>query len=616
MSFITPNFSGTLPGLLEDRASETPNGVAHWGTDHQGVWRATTWAEYRSKAARLALALRRLGIERGDRVAIMAPPCPAWDVAQLAVLACGAVVVGVDPHESAEAVADILANNHICALIVKDPGMCAKWEGCLQYEPRLLLSMESAGETHTKADKLHFIQDLLSTVSAGQLDQWNLAESDDPAVIVFTSGTTGAPKGILYTHRQICLACRSITAAFHDIGEGSHLVCWLPLSNLFQRMINFSAIVRGASSFFVEDPHQVMNYLGEINPCLFIGVPRFFEKLYTAMLENVARNPRWRRAVVEWSLSFGEHCARTSREGRGLSIFARLVHPLVDKLVLSRFRGILGNNLRYLISGSAPMPPWLLERFHGMGLLILEAYGLSENVIPISANRLDAFKFGTVGKVMDGNEVILSEDGELLVRGPGVFAGYLDDPSRAMFSNGYLASGDYAEIDSEGYVRLTGRKSDIFKTSTGRRVAPAQIEALLLSIPYVETATVFGAGRKFLVALLCLSRAVLESRAKSFGIQVPGDADMFSGEIVRMVVRDVACAVEPLAKHQRPAGIILSGNPLTITGGELTANLKMRRKTIEGNYKSYIDGLYARLEHPESMETVMIESSAIALCSL
>jgi long-chain acyl-CoA synthetase len=409
-------------------------------------------------------------------------------------------------------------------------------------------------------------------------------------LIVFTSGTTGEPKGIAYTHRQTCGAVASILRAFPDIEPGSRLACWLPLANLFQRMINLCAIGRSAQTFYVEDPKSVMQHVPRIAPHLFIGVPRFYEKLYAGIQSAIDAGPDWRRRLADWAISAGDRDARARRGSARLGAGGRIAAAVAERLVLRPLRRrIMGGNLRFFISGSAPMPVWLLERFHAFGFPILEAYGLSESIVPVAANRPENFRFGTVGLPLASTEVRLADDGELLLRGPGVFRAYLGDAVERVDADGFLASGDYATIDGDGFITLTGRKSDLFKTSTGRRIAPAGIEGQLRRIPYVEHAIVFGANRPVVVALLVVS-------AEALGTRLDGRSMIQETTGCAAAVReDIAAAVTELASWQRPAGIVLITHPLSIDDGFLTPNLKLRRSRIEQAFAGHLDALYEML---------------------
>jgi long-chain acyl-CoA synthetase len=600
----------TIPGLLAVRVEKSPEAVAHWTMDAAGKWTPTTWREYWGNAARLAAGLQELGLEECMKVGIMAHTSQIWEFMQMAVLMSGGVVVGIDPHDRSENIHQIASCSHLAGMIVEGPDLLSKMTEEVRRKLNFVVSLSGA-VTGQGGGKTSTLQDLYGN---GSIKEQDVRDAVDrlaacPATIIFTSGTTGAPKGIMYTHEQVILACTSILEAFDDIKAESNLVCWLPLSNLFQRMVNLCGISRGAATYFVENPREVVKHLPSINPHVFIGVPRFFEKLRQGIIDGVKQKPTWVQSTIELGIKIGDKRARALREQKTPDLPTRICHGIVEPLLLKRLRGILGENLKYMVSGSAPMPQWLLEWFHALGVVILEAYGISENIIPIAANRLSQFKFGSVGKTLSGNEVVIAEDGELLVKGKGVFSGYYGDDSKqeALLSDGYLATGDYAKVDEKGFLSLVGRKSDIFKTSTGRRIAPVAIENCLLKIPYVESAVVFGAGKKFLIAILSVSLPALRESCSEYSPAISEEKFDIPEELYERIRMDVLRETAPLPQYQRPVGLLLTPEAFTVDAGELTSNLKVRRKNIELKYREYIDKMYALLEESkEPADMVMI----------
>ncbi|MDD2336993.1 MAG: AMP-binding protein, partial [Geobacteraceae bacterium] len=440
--------------------------------------------------------------------------------------------------------------------------------------------------------------ELSDSVSKRLDDSVIKAQSIDPATIVFTSGTTGAPKGVLYTHEQVVLACSSILNTFDDINIDSNLVCWLPLSNLFQRIVNICAISSGASTYFIENPRDLIPQLTVINPHLLIGVPRFFEKVHEGITAEIRKKTFLVRKVIDWAISVGADNACALRMMQELGFLKRICYRVADFLILNRIRSIVGKKLKFFVSGSAPMPIWLLEWFHAIGIVVLEAYGTTENIIPIAMNRPHSFKFGTVGTTLPGNEVVIAEDGELLVKGKGVFHGYHQEETQnsPLLTNGYLATGDYAEIERDGFITLKGRKSEIFKTSTGHRIAPVGIESCLRRIAYVENAVVFGAGRKFPIALVSIAIDALPRYFQAVEPLSGKDGPKLHPNFLDSIRTDLEEELAPLPQHQRPAGIVITTDPFTIAGGELTANLKLRRKNVEQKYQVYLERMYREME--------------------
>lgn len=583
-----PINADTLPSLLAERAQGTPASPAQWALGQNGAWRATSWRDYFNAASRAASLLRGLGLKPGDHIGIMAPSRVEWDIAQMGALAAGATVVGIDMHEHDARLAEMLDMTHLTALVVSEESVLARLPVATRHRLRFVISLApvagASGAVHWDT--------LMERAFAGA--EWvNHASPDDHALIVFTSGTTGAPKAIAYTHRQVCLACDAILEAFSDIEAGSRLACWLPLSNLFQRMINFCAIARGGETYYVADPRDIMRHVPRIAPQVFLAVPRFYEKFHAGIQERVQSGPRWRRRLFDMAMDNARTLAVARHTGSRRSLLRRLTHALLDALVLRRVRAVLGGHIRFLVSGSAPMPNWLLENFDALGMPVYEAYGMSENIVPISANRPGAVKPGSVGKPLRHNRIRIAEDGELLVRGPGVFSGYLGEPPAARTADGYFPSGDYAQQDVHGFITLTGRKSEIFKTSTGRRIAPVGIENRITRLPYVEQAVVIGANQPLLIAIAWIA----------------SDRFVAEGGLLQAAVRiraDVRAAVAELPDYQQPAGLILSGRMPAIGRGEMTSNLKLRRKQIETNYAAEIEQLYRLLQNKSENSIVVI----------
>ncbi len=525
-----------------------------------------------------------LGLANAERVGIMAPTGLAWELTQVAALLAGAAVVGLDAHEQPARLADLIAASGIQLLVVGDAASFLRIPlAARDTVPRVLcLSGDAAPVAWSGAWWT------LATLATQPAVTPVPPTPQSIATLVFTSGSTGAPKGIAYTHAQVSLAVASILAAFPEITGEDRLVCWLPLSNLFQRMINFCAAGRGAQTYFVADPRTVMTHLPAIRPQVFIAVPRFFEKLNDGITQSLARQPAPLRYLAHWAMAVGERTAAAARAGRALTPAGQIAHWLAERLVLRRLRAIMGGEIRFMVSGSAPFPRWLLERFHGLGLLVLEAYGLSENVVPIAVNRVRDFEFGSVGRVLAGNDVRIAEDGEVLVRGAGVFQGYLhaDPATSPVDDEGFLATGDTGVLGADGRLRLVGRKSEIFKTSTGRKIAPTAVEARLKGIPGVDQAVAFGAGRKAVVALITPALEALPALQ---------DAGAFAAYATR-VAAAVAEVMQEEPDYLRPAALLVHRRAFTIDTGELTSNLKLRRNFIEEQHAAALDRLFERLE--------------------
>ncbi|MEI6335667.1 MAG: AMP-binding protein [Methylococcaceae bacterium] len=574
------NKQNSLPELLKTRAKESPQGVAHWILDNENRWLPISFQSFYQEIVDLAWKLKDRGINKGHVVAIMAATVREWELIHHAVLSLGGIVVGIDPNETPGQLEGIVKIAGVQTLVIDRLERLDKFHADIRTRFDLVITFDE------RADKGEITQAIFINVPKRQTGELkntplpDLVNPEDIATIIFTSGTTGTPKGIAYRHDQMIAAVDAILQTYPELAQlPCHLVCWLPLSNLFQRIVNLCAIASSAEVYFVEQPKKIIDYLPQINPHIFIAVPRFYEKLYQGFEVKLGQQPK---IVVQFL-----HCCLTVGESNSLTgkLFRKINHRLFKSFTM-----LFGSNIRYLASGSAPMPLWLLKRFDAMGLLILEAYGLSENVVPIAANRPSDYRMGSVGKALKGNTIKLAEDGGLLVKGIGVFNGYLKDQQHdhSLNKDGYLASGDYAEIDSQGFIYLIGRKSDVFKTSTGRKIAPVEIEALLHHDVRVEHAVVFGESRKFLVALITVGAALFKEDAAII-------------VYAQKLATGLAQCVSDLPEYKRPVGVVLCFKNLSIEQQELTGNLKIQRKTIQQRYGLWLDELYNALNEPQSV---------------
>ncbi len=569
--------AGTVAQLLDLRAARSPRAVAFQRETKDGRWIPISWQDFSLRVATLRRALYAAGLRKGDRLAIIASVSLEWELLHHAALGMGVVVVGMDAHDLPDRIADMVEQADVTAFASTDWRALSKLDAARRAGARLLLEMgepgDRGGDWPAGPRRLNWAEFEASGVSADVDPERPVA--GDIATIIFTSGTTGAPKGIAYRHEQLCLAIGAICEVFSFVGSEGRLLCWLPLSNLFQRIVNLAAVRQGVATYLLGDPRRVMEVVASVSPDIFIGVPRFYEKLYEGIRQNIASQPPLGRKLVEWAWGLGRRVSGLTRQGRVVPPWLALTHWVADRMVLRRVRNVMGRRLRCMVTGSAPTPRHLLEEFHALGWVVLEAYGLSENVLPMAMNRIDDFRFGTVGRPLPGNQIVVADDGAIKVRGPGVFAGYLGEADRSLFDvEGFYLTGDLGQFDAGGYLRLTGRTSELIKTSTGRRVAPAGVEAQLCSVQGIDQAVLIGNGRKCLVALCTSIQSGQDESARA------------------RLERTLREKLMSLSEHERPSGIALIERPFSIEHGELTPNLKLRRVFIEAEYAELIHRLY------------------------
>lgn len=587
----------SLNEWLATRATQTPLGHAYSRRTHAGEWTAINWGEVYACVQTLSTHLSRLGLMAGDRAVIMMPTVPEWEYCHLSVLAIGGVVVGLDAHDAPDNIRHILHTVKPRALFLATGEQLDLLKEMLPVRPPIVVTLSPCTTPGVIS-----LQTLLEFPPGAGLHH-SLVTADDLATIIFTSGSSGQPKGIAYTHRQLCLAVTAILSRFPTITANARLASWLPLSNLFQRIINLCAMVRGTPSYFVASPGDIVKRLPEIRPALLVGVPRFYEKLYAGLQAEISAQTWSLRTAIGWARRVGERYQAFRRQEVTPSLALRLAYALADHFILQRLRDVAGSDLKFMVSGSAPMPLWLLEKLHGMGWLVLEAYGISECVVPIANNTPDAYRFGSVGRALSQNEFRFAEDGELLVRGPGVFGGYYDnsETSATLDAGGYLHTGDFARQDEDGFIWLTGRKSEIFKTSTGRRIAPVPIESAIKWLEYVEYAVVLGRNRPFPIVLLSIDPLRLPS---------PLGEGPLSSEARQTIGHDLGKVCVSLPSYQRPAGALVMLCPFSIARGELTGNFKLKRGVIEDKYLNEINALYEKLTYSTDHSQCVVQEVA------
>ncbi|MCP5288057.1 MAG: AMP-binding protein [Burkholderiaceae bacterium] len=571
----------TVPALLAERTARSPDAVAFQVETAPGRWSPVTWAVFARRVERLRRALVAAGLRKGDRLVLIAPVSIEWELLHHAAMAAGVVVAGMDGHDRPERIAGMVELADVTAFAVSDPRALSclppeRWARC-----RLAVALEGAdaawpaGITPIGLVAL----EALAPEESGQGPPLETPGPGDEAAIVFTSGTAGDPKGIAYRHHQVCLAIAAIADAFPFVGPGSRLLCWLPLSNLFQRIVNLAGMRRGAASYLLGDPRRVMDVVAGVAPEIFIGVPRFYEKLHEGIRARLASQPPIRRRLAAWAWDVGRLASPYLLRRAPMPAGLALRWTVAERLVLRRIRAAMGDRLRFMVTGSAPTPRFLLDELHALGWQLLEAYGMSENVLPMAINRPDCFRPGSVGIVTPGNEIEIAADGRVRVRGPGVFDAYLGEhPGCRRDADGFFTTGDLARLDAEGFVWLQGRVSDFVKTSTGRRIAPVPIEAALREVAGVDQVAVVGNRRRHLAALLTLTEDAQASAEGRAGFEAA-----------------LRARLADLPGHERPAVVVVLDRALSIEEGELTPNLKLRRVQVESNHANVLDRAFTCL---------------------
>jgi len=584
----------TILSRLHDHARIRPGAVAY--REHRdGAWRDVTWGDYREQVRRTARALIALGVEPGQTVAILGGNRPQWVVMALGAMACRAVAVGIYVTSSAEQVAYVAGHAEARVLLVDGEEQLAKVEAVRRDLPALeqVVTMDpSPAPTALSWDGFLARS---QAVTEGELDDRLAAVGgDDLATLIYTSGTTGQPKGVMLSHRNLAATARLIVESF-DVRDGvESTLSYLPLAHIAEQMASIHlAVYAGCTVCFVPSPERLPDALREIQPSVFFGVPRVWERFHAALLERLAGVRGLKRKLADWALGIGRRGGELRNRGRRPRGLLALQGLLADRLVLAKIRRRLGfSRMRFCVSGAAPIAAEILDFFSALGITIYEVWGLSESCGPGTWNQPGKTRFGTVGPPLPEVEVAIEDDGEILLRGPNVFQGYFRDPEQtaATLVDGWLRTGDLGRFDPDGYLIITGRKKEILITSGGKNVAPSGIESQLKRIELVADAVVIGDRRRFLSALLSLEPEALARWAGEHGV-TPAAA-VADRRLLAALQAEIDRVNARLSRVEQVRAFRLLPRPLTVEDGELTPTLKLKRRVVEERYAELIEDLY------------------------
>ncbi len=533
---------------------------------HLGAYRDISWAQVRQLVEEVALALMDLGLQPGDRVALLSENRPQWAISDLGVLSAGGVTVPIYVTLSAEEIEFLLRNSGAKIIFVSNTELMAK---ILPLQKALDLKIILFDAPYRVAGpRIWWFGEMLGLgITASPEQRRQLAErierqsAQDVASIIYTSGTTGDPKGVVLTHDNFLSNCRAVKEVL-PMGEEDLLLSFLPLSHVFERMAGYYFVLSvGGTIAYAENLEAVPNNMLEVRPTVITGVPRFYEKIHGRILEAVRKSSGLKQTLFRWAMK--------TRRGS-------LQYRIANRLVFSKLRARLGGHIRFCVSGGAPLQKSLAEFFYQAGVVVLEGYGLTETSPVISFNRLDNIKFGTVGLPIPGVEVKLAEDGEILTRGPHIMKSYFNDPAataEVIDAEGWLKTGDIGVIDADGFLTITDRKKDLIKTSGGKMVAPQKLEAALKKDRAIADCVVIGDKRKYLTALI---------------VPAPGSMDQSSSYFWERV----EWVNKTLAQFEQIKKITVLEEPFSLGSGELTPTLKVKRRVIAERYAGEIDAMY------------------------
>ena len=563
-----------------------------------GNWTVMTYAELGDEIRAIARGLIALGVEPGDRVSILSGTRAEWTVADLGSLCAGAVVAPIYHTNSPEECRYVLEHAGSRVVFCENADQAAKVAAVRAECPELehVVVLEGSADGALSFDE---IQARGRTVDPGAVDAIAQAiEPGDTATIVYTSGTTGPPKGCVTTHDNLMATVRMYEEQleFAAIDEPIVVFMFLPLAHSLARVTQMVALdVGGTIAFWRGDPRIVLEDLAATHPTHVPAVPRVFEKVHTKAVAGVEEGRALKRTIFDWALATGRRVRELERRSGSPSAWLRARHALADRLVLSKVRGLFGPDIRLALTGAAPIAQEVLEFFDACGVLVLEGYGMSETTAAGTLNTQRNFRFGTVGRALPGTDVAIAADGEILLSGPNLFAGYFrnDEATRdTMTEDGWLRSGDLGSLDDDGFLRITGRKKDIIITSSGKNVSAANIEAALREIRWVSEAVVFGDNRPFLVALLTLDPDEAPALAERVGVDPDVAAMAHDEKVLAELARQVEAVNARFARIEQVKRFAVAERDFSQSEGELTPTLKVKRAVVHREYAELFDSLY------------------------
>jgi long-chain acyl-CoA synthetase len=582
---------------------ETHRKPEHLKIKRDGAWRAVSSEELKRVVEELSLGLRGLGVEAGDRVAILSENRPEWVYADLATLCAAAVDVPIYATLTPPQVLYILGDSESKVLIVSTAAQARKVAEIRAQARNLrhVIRMDDGPDfpdwTVSLAEVRARGREALAREPEAVRRRAAQVKPEDLATLIYTSGTTGDPKGVMLTHRNLVSNVDAAHAAFPEFGAADTVLSFLPLCHVFERTGGYYIMLKsGATIAYAESNEKVPENMLEVRPTLMCSVPRLYEKMYARVNEKVAADPPLRRRIFRWALGVGREHFRRQVEKRPAGALLKLKFALADRLVFSKIKARTGGRLRLFISGGAPLAREIAEFFGAAGLLVCEGYGLTESSPVISVNRPDDLRPGSVGKPLPGVELKIADDGEILTRGPHVMKGYFKKPeatAEAIDADGWLHTGDVGVLD-QGFLVITDRKKDIIVTSGGKNIAPQPIENLLKTHPLITEVVMVGNRRHFPSALIVPNFETLANWAREHGVSYQSPEELIARpEVVALYDETVQGATTHLAQFEKIKKIALLPREFTLEAGELTPTLKVKRRFVEKKYKELIDRMYA-----------------------
>lgn len=601
---MTEETNLTIPQMFVKRATEHPDKVA-LRHKYLGIWRDITWQEYLNNTRYTCLGLAALGLNKGDRVAVIGENRPEWLFADMGTMCAGGVTVGIYTTSSAEQCEYVVGHSMSKIFIAEDEEQVDKALFFRTNTPELkkIVVIDTKGLRHFSDPMVMTFDDLLAM--GKKLDQekpqifqelLNQTDPNDMALIIYTSGTTGPPKGAMLSHTNVIWTTWSIGQAI-DIRDSDELLSFLPLSHIAERMFSVFLPLRfGYTVSFTESPDTVMANFREISPTVVFAVPRIWEKYYSGVRIRIANATWFKRIMYGLATKISSEYASRKFSGQKISSGVKFLRALANFAVLYKLRERLGfERVRVAVSGAAPISPDVIKYFHGIGIPLREVYGQTEGTGPTCIHQGDNIELGNVGPPLPGVEVKIAEDGEILVRGQNVFLGYYRNPEATAqtLEDGWLHSGDVGVLDSRGYLKITDRKKDLIITAGGKNIAPQNIENQLKFSPYINDAIVIGDRLKFLSALIVIDEENVVQYAQDNKISFTTYESLTKApEIIDLINTEVQQVNKTLSHVETIKKFTIVPKKLYEEDGEVTPTMKVKRRYVNEKFADLIKAMY------------------------
>ena len=567
-----------------------------------GTYQPTTYNQLADQVKNFALGLRELGLSFGDRAAMLAENSERWAVADLGILSLGAVNVPMFYTSTSAQVSYIVQDSGSKIICVSTKRQLEKvksfFDQVTELEKVIIFDdLDDLDDPHTLT--FNQVVEIGKKIENGQQiyrEASYLVEPDNIATIIYTSGTTGNPKGSILTHDNLMSNVKSGLSIL-EIDPDDQFLSFLPLSHVFERMAGYYLpIYRGACISYAQSPLTVRENMGEVCPTVMASVPRLYEMMHDRILKQVRSASAIRQKIFHWAVGVGRKVSVLKQKGQNPGLILSQQAALADKLVFNKLKAVTGGQLRFFVSGGAPLPQPIAEFFHAAGILILEGYGLTETSPVISVNTLDSFKFGSVGKPIPGVEVVIAGDGEILTRGPHVMMGYHNKPEQTAESideEGWFHTGDIGHFDEEGFLRITDRKKNILVLSNGKNVAPQPIENAIKQSSYINQIMLLGDNQKTVAALVVPDFDSVKSFAQEQGISTSSLSDLLTDKsIIQLIKKEISQYTSDFSDFEQVRQFHLIDREFTAETDEMTPTLKLKRNVIMKNFADQINQIY------------------------